>query len=358
MIPAPARRRLLVFGFWPLFGVFGAFQIQISMLHHHHSWPLMIGYQMVVWSLWIAITFAISRLLRRVPLRTFRPGAVLVHSLAALVLGSAHVTAWVATEFLLKPYDFMNPRFFSLRLGELLFYQMPLEIGLYTLVVLACIADESVARARERERRAAQLETSLAQARLHTLELQTQPHFLFNTLNGISSLVRAGENAKALTMIGGLSDLLRYALDRAGGADVPLSEELRTVERYLEIQALRFPDRLTFTLEAESQVAHAAVPALLLQPLVENAIRHGLAASDAPGRIALTAARHGDELAIEIFNTGRLGPVRTAGIGLANTRDRLQQLFGERARFELAERDGGVVARLTLPWSEATGAAP
>ena len=356
MISVPARRRLLVASVWPLFGVFAAFQIQISMLSHHHAWPLMIGYQVLVWSLWIGITFAIAGLLRRVPLRTLRPGAFAVHALAAAALGTAHITAWVATEFVLKPYDFMNPDVFGVRLGELLFYQMPLEIGLYAMVALAYTADESSALARDRERKAAQLETSLAQARLLALELQTQPHFLFNTLNGISALVRSGENAKAITMIGGLSELLRYGLDRTAGANVPLAEELHTVERYLEIQRLRFPDRLAVTVEVDASAAGATVPALLLQPLIENAVRHGLAASDAPGRIALTAARRGDELVIEIFNTGRLGPARPEGIGLANTRARLAQLHGERARFELAACDGGVVARVTLPWSDAAGA--
>src|SRR5262249_17430794 len=207
-------------------------------------------------------------------------------------------------------------------------------------------------RARERERTAAQLETSLAEARLHTLELQTQPHFLFNTLNGIAALVRAGEGAKALAMIGGLSDLLRYALAR-GGASVPLAEEARTVERYLEIQRLRFPDRLSFGVELSGDAAHAAVPALLLQPLVENAVRHGLAASDDPGRIAVRAERRGEALVIEIFNTGRLGAARKEGIGLRHTPERLARLYGDRASFEIGAHDGGVVARVVLPWSEA-----
>jgi len=352
MIPPAARRRLLVFIFWPLFGVFAAFQIQISMLSHHHSWPLMISYQVLVWSLWIGITFAVVRLMRLVPLQPLRPGAFLFHAVAAWVFGFLHVTAWAATEFLLKPYDFMNPVAFKPRLGGLLFFQMPLEFTLYAMVVLVRLVDESAARARDRERKAAQLETSLAQARLHTLELQTQPHFLFNTLNGIGALVRAGENSKALTMISGLSELLRYALDRTGGAHVSLAEEMRTIERYLEIQSLRFPDRLTFGVQLEPQTTRAAVPPLLLQPLVENAVRHGLAVSDEPGRIALTAARQGEEVVIEIFNTGRLDPERRTGIGLANTTARLEQLYGDRARFGLAERDGGVVASVTLPWGE------
>jgi two-component system, LytTR family, sensor kinase len=352
MIPRTARRRLLVAGFWPLFGVFGAVQIQLSMLDHGHSWARMLVYQVLVWSLWIGITFAIVRLLRRVPVRTFRPSALLAHGAAALAFGFLHITAWAATEFVLVPYDFMNPTDFAMRLAALAFFQMPLEVMLYGVVVLAASVDEASARAHERERTAARLEASLAAARLQALELQTQPHFLFNTLNGISSLVRAGEAAGAQAMIGGLSELLRYALDRAGGPHVPLEEEVRTVTRYLEIERLRFPDRLTFDVELAPGTARAGVPALLLQPLVENAVRHGLARSDAPGRIALSATRQGDEVVVEIFNTGRLDPARRDGIGVANTTARLAQLYDGRAGIALAERDGGVVARLHLPWSE------
>lgn len=353
MTSRSAWRRLLVLGFWPLFGVFGAVQIQLSMLDHGHSWARMVLYQGLVWSLWIAITFAIVALLRRVPLRTLRPGAFLVHGLAALVLGFAHIAAWTVLEFVLVPFDFMNAVDFRLRLAALTLFQMPLEITLYGMVVLARSVDESTALARDRERKAAQLETSLAEARLHALELQTQPHFLFNTLNGIASLVRAGEGAKALTMIGGLSELLRYALSRAGGGHVPLDEEARTATRYLEIQGLRFPDRLSFAVTLAPGTERVAVPALLLQPLVENAVRHGLAEDDAPGRIAVAAERHGEALVLEVWNTGRLDPARRDGIGLSNTTARLAQLYGGRARFELAERDGGVVARVTLPWTAA-----
>jgi two-component system, LytTR family, sensor kinase len=351
MISRAERRRLLIFGFWPLFGAFGGLQIQISMLSHHHSWALVISYQVLVWSLWIPFTFAIIAILRSVPLRRFELGAFLAHLTAAFGLGVVHTLFWVAVEFVLKPYDFMNPTNFRHRLLLVGYYQMPLEFMLYGIVALAHYVDESSERARERERRAAQLETSLAQARLQALELQTQPHFLFNTLNGIGSLVRAGENARALTMIGGLSDLLRYALDRAGGGLVTLAEEAKTVEKYLEIQSHRFPDRLTVATDVSPEVRDAAVPALLLQPLVENAVRHGLARSEAPGRITLGVRREGEWMIIEIFNTGQLDPNRKPGIGLTNTRARLSQLYGDRARLDLDARDGGVLAWVTLPWS-------
>src|SRR5262245_25884435 len=217
MISRAARRRLLIFGFWPLFGAFSGLQIQISMLSHHHSWLAVISYQVLVWSLWIPITLAIGALLRRAPLGRFSLAALMLHAGASLALGIAHVAAWIAVELILVPYDFMNPTAFLPRFIHVGYFQVPIEMLLYGLVVLAYLVDETLSQAREHERKAAQLETSLAEARLHALELQTQPHFLFNTLNGIAALVRAGQAREALTMISGLSELLRYALDRAGG---------------------------------------------------------------------------------------------------------------------------------------------
>jgi len=353
MISRPIRRRLAIAVLWPLVGALCGLQIQISMLSHHHSWWAVISYQVLVWSLWIPFTFAIPALLRLVPLRSPRPVPLLLHTAVAITFGTVHVAVWVGLELLMKPYDFMNPTRFLPRFVQVAYFQVPIEMLFYGLFVLAFYVDEASQRARERERAAAQLETSLAQARLHALELQTQPHFLFNTLNGIGALVRAGQNREALTMISGLSDLLRYALDRAVGGVVPLDEEARTVRRYLEIQGLRFSNRLTYNVQVDTGAAGAAVPALLLQPLVENAVRHGLAQSNEPGRITMRAIRQGDDVTIEIFNTGRLAATRSDGIGLTNTRARLAQHYGAQARFDLSERDGGVAAHVTLPWSAA-----
>jgi LytS/YehU family sensor histidine kinase len=208
----------------------------------------------------------------------------------------------------------------------------------------------SAARDRERERRAAQLETSLAEARLQALKLQIQPHFLFNTMNDISSLVRGGQGEEAIGMIAGLSDLLRYSLDRGGGTLVTLEEEVAMAGRYLDLQRMRFADRLEVEVEIPRELSRASVPVLLLQPLAENAIQHGVARSHAGGRVAVRARRDGEELRIEVFNTGRLRPGLRPGIGLSTTLSRLAQLYGDRARFELVEGGGGVTARVTIPW--------
>jgi hypothetical protein len=348
-----ARAFLLLVGFWTLFGIIAGIQIQISMLSHHHSWPLVLAYQVLVWDLWVGFTLLIVALVRRVPLVPARPGPILFHVAVGLLVGTLHAALWVALVLLMKPYDFMNPTSFPSWFGDVAISQMPLELLLYGLVALAWYARRAFADARERAVRAAQLEQKLAEARLHALELQIQPHFLFNTLNGISALVRGGQKAEAIGMIAGLSDLLRYALDRAGGARVALDEEAAMLARYLEIQRLRFPDRLTSAIEVAPGAGRAAVPVLLLQPLAENAIRHGIAPSEAPGRVTLRAFREGDRLRVEMFNTGRLDPDGVQGIGLATTRARLEELYGAGQSLVLRQENGGVLASLTLPWSEA-----
>jgi len=337
--------------FWWLFGIISGVQIQISMLDHHHSWPLVLGYQMLVWSVWIAYTFAIGALVHRVPLVPLRPVALTFHLPVAAFFAVLHIALWVGVELWLKPYDFMNPTHFLPRFLGVLLYQIPLELLLYGLVGLAHHVRDAAERERDRELRAAQLETSLAEARLHALRLQIQPHFLFNTLNGISSLVRGGQNPEAIGMIGGLSELLRYSLDRGDGSRTALAEEITLVERYLDIERLRFAERLEASVEVAPEIGRAAVPVFLLQPLVENALRHGIARSHANGRVSLRAKYAGDALRIEVFNTGRLDPEWKPGIGLSTTIARLEQMYGDRARFELVEEDDGVRARVTLPWS-------
>jgi LytS/YehU family sensor histidine kinase len=152
-------------------------------------------------------------------------------------------------------------------------------------------------------------------------------------------------------MIGGLAELLRYALDRAGSQRVTLGEEAEMLRRYLDIQRLRFADRLTVDVEVDDDARGAEVPVLLLQPLAENAIRHGIAPSAGPGRVTVRAGRRNGALRIEMFNSGRLAEPVEPGIGLSNTVARLQQLYGSEQRFELRGEPGGVTAVVTIPWS-------
>ena len=343
---------LFATGFWTLFGAISGMQIWISMIAHGHSMARVVFFQIVVWDLWILFSFAIVRLLRVLPLVPVRLRTLLMHVLVAAVFGTVHAALWVAVELLIVPYDWMNPRSFVGPFTDIAVCQMPLEMVLYALVVLAVYTADYYTKYQEKEVRAAQLERSLAEARLHALELQLQPHFLFNTLNAISALVRGGQVGPAVGMISGLSDLLRYALERAGDSRVALEDEAAMLQRYFEIQRLRFADRLTFEIDIAAAARRAAVPVLLLQPLAENAIRHGIARSEAPGRVGVRAFRLDGTLRIEMFNTGHLAANAVHGIGLANTLARLEQLHGTPPQFELIEHEGGVLVRLMIPWSE------
>jgi signal transduction histidine kinase len=224
------------------------------------------------------------------------------------------------------------------------------------LVYGAMVALEHLAtlhrRDTERERARLQLETKLARAQLDGLRSQLQPHFLFNTLNTISALLHRDPEAadRVLTRLG---DLLRLSLQHSVRQEVVLRQELEFVERYLEIQQIRFQDRLRVRIDAEPEVLDALVPTLVLQPLVENAVRHAIEPRAAEGHLRIAARRDEGRLTLQVADDGPglVGPGRGSGIGLANTRARLEQLYGAAHRFSLANADeGGLLVTLELPF--------
>jgi two-component sensor histidine kinase len=207
-----------------------------------------------------------------------------------------------------------------------------------------------------REREA--LSAALARAQLESLKLQLHPHFLFNTLNSITALISADPQG-AERMVSGLSELLRLSLRNAGEQEVPLARELELLAHYVEIQQIRFPDRLTVTLDVAPEARQALVPNLILQPLVENAIRHGLSPRATPGRIEVRAARRDGALELRVADDGvGLRPDaavrRGEGIGLANTEARLAQLYPGRHRFEVGSgAAGGFTVTIEIPFRPA-----
>jgi hypothetical protein len=205
--------------------------------------------------------------------------------------------------------------------------------------------------------RTSELERQLAQARLGALEAQLRPHFLFNALHAVASLVRAGDPKAAIRTIAGLGDILRAALRDGEEQEIPLADELRLAERYLEIERARFEDRLAVRIEADPGLGDGLVPRFVLQPLLENAVRHGIEPRPAGGCITLRAAREGATLAIEVVDSGgeRTQPrAHGTGVGLANTRARLRHLYGAAGRLELEAAAGGAtVARIVLPYRPA-----
>jgi two-component system, LytTR family, sensor kinase len=207
---------------------------------------------------------------------------------------------------------------------------------------------------RQREIRTAQLERGLAQAELRNLRLQLQPHFLFNALNTISSTMY-DDPRSADRMIGELSQLLRLSLRTSQEQEVPLRDELEVLDCYLGLMRARFGKRLTAHVVTTPETLDARVPSLLLQPLVENAIRHGNASHAARGAIEVTVRRAGSMLDIDIVDDGPGAPngidVFGRGVGLSSTRDRLRLLYGKAHRFEAGNRNGGFAVSITLPFS-------
>jgi sensor histidine kinase YesM len=228
---------------------------------------------------------------------------------------------------------------------------------IYWVIASVAHAFDYYSKYRDRELRAAELEKRLAQARLKALQMQLNPHFLFNTLHAVSSLMRKNiEDADR--MITQLSDLLRHALESTDAQEIPLEQELDFLKQYLEIEQTRFGDRLTVQLDIAPNTLGALVPNLMLQPLVENAIQHGIQPRAKPGKITLHA-RHADgSLQLQVRDNGaglRAGEPMREGVGLSNTRARLQQLYGRAHRFELFNApDGGLVVDLAIPFHTAT----
>lgn len=232
-------------------------------------------------------------------------------------------------------------------------------VPIYLCIVCVCWVIGHFQESGEREHRTLELETRLTKANLQALKMQLQPHFLFNTLNSISSLVHENPGV-ADDMIASLSQFLRTTLDVSAKNEVPLRTELEFVDRYLEIQQIRFGDRLRVCREIDPAVIDALVPPLILQPLVENAIRYGIESRETGGTVTICAQREGDVLRLEIVDDGEgfsggqmLEPGN--GIGLSNTKARLQELYGARHQLKItANNPTGARVKIEIPFKFST----
>jgi LytS/YehU family sensor histidine kinase len=228
-------------------------------------------------------------------------------------------------------------------------------IPIYLCIVCVCWVMGYFQENSERERRTIELEARLTQANLQALKMQLQPHFLFNTLNSISSLVHENPDA-ADDMIASLSQFLRTTLDLSSRDEVPVRTELEFVDRYLEIQQARFGDRLRIRRVIDSSVMEALVPPLMLQPLVENAIRYAIECRENGGTVTIRALSEGNVLRVEIADDGEVfGGVQVlgtgSGIGLSNTKARLQELYGEKHQFKVIPNSPtGACVKIEIPF--------
>jgi two-component system, LytTR family, sensor kinase len=340
---------LLGFGFWTLLGLSFASQFYMSSAKAglEVTWGLAVSYALGDWYVFALLSIPVIPLARRFRFEAgSRVGSLAAHVFASAVFSLAYMVlrAWVG--------QWQSTASFREAFMPLLVKTWHFNLLIYWVIVAVSQAFEYQQRYRERELRNAELEKRLAQAKLQALQMQLNPHFLFNTLHSISALMHKDVEA-ADRMVTRLGDLLRTALESTDTQEVTLRQELEFLERYLEIEQIRFGDRLTVKREIPPDTLDAQVPNLILQPLVENAIRHGIEPWSKPGRIELGAHRTGDRLTLEVSDNGAglcsSEPV-TEGVGLSNTRARLHGLYGEAHRFELRRGpEGGLLARLTIP---------
>jgi len=267
--------------------------------------------------------------------------------------------AWIAGfERILNPWaDPSGPGPF----GQLFWFRFFSDLVSYLILYAAIIgvgyAFESRERLARQQTETAQLSEQLSRAQLDSLRRQVEPHFLFNSLNAIAGLVRENRNEAAVTTIAGLSDFLRRVLEDSTRQQVCLSEEIEYLQKYLEIQKVRFAERLAVKIQVPAELMGSQVPSLILQPMVENAIKHGIAKRAQGGEIRVSAARSDGILKLTVYNDGP-GLVAgrengRSGIGISNTRTRLQSLYGK--SFELSLQNHGphgVEATVSVPFRE------
>jgi signal transduction histidine kinase len=354
----------LIFGVATVLGIFSAFQAYnyVSLFTEREpSFPHLLALNITYWYAWAVLVPGILWTARRYPFErhTWRRAAG-VHTIGVIVFTFAHAVLTVSARVQIAKTMAVPATSWLVEFQRLFFLNFDWEMMTYWAIVGLSHAMEFHRESKERSLAAAQLQTRLAEAQLQALQSQLHPHFLFNTLHTISALMHRDAEA-ADAMLARLSDLLRLTLDRVGLQEIALKEELEFLEKYLEIERTRFGDRLSVQLDIEPETLDAQVPNLLLQPLVENAIRHGIAPTVGGGRLEIVSRRKGGRLWLVIRDNGqglseaKLSAFNTKGVGLANTRSRLQHLYGDKHHFEFQEPpDGGLAVTIAIPFESAT----
>ena len=358
-------RWLLIFAAWTVAGLLSASTEYFTAIVVNRPYPYAIAawWNLAAFYLFAATFPTITFIARRYPFDRQRwLSRALVYTGWIFVVSVLHLAA-----FLLIYWAIGGPRLprgapaaDAFGYFKLLFVgNLRTNLIIYALLLFGVMAMDYYRRYLAGEQRAAQLQTQLAQAQLQALKMQLHPHFLFNTLNAISELVHK-EPDTAERMVIQLSDMLRVSLDSIGVQEIPLEQELEFLRRYLDIEETRFRDRLRIRMDVDPETLGAYVPNMILQPLVENAIRHGISPLSRGGSIDIRARRNGETLNLQICDDGRGFPTngehasRGNGVGLANTRARLTQLYGAE-RFELdveSVPDAGVAVSVTIPLRE------
>lgn len=355
--PGPAVRRLLFWGIWlvPALIFAGLFHARTVQTGQESSLVVWIFGQSIFWYTWAVLAPLIIRLGRR--FRVDR-GPWLFHILLHMVVASAlaAVQSLVAVFGSIAVHGEPTTwEYFTGQAVPFLYWRGPWGILVYWFILGVAYAMDYSASLKERELAASRLEAQVSRARLEALQRQLEPHFLFNTLNSISVLMKKGATSEANEMLEDLSELLRYVLSERKSSLVPLSDELQIVRRYTEIERVRFGDKLEFDFDIPDDVRDVPVPSFILQQLVENAIRHGVSRKSGAGHVKVRAEAIGGNLTIVVSDdgVGLDGATSDASrdrTGLRNARERLEHIYGKDHQLELTGNpEGGVLATLRIP---------
>jgi len=356
----------LIWGIWTFIGIVFTLQSYFTSYRSERPMPFIDSlYLQMTWSyLWALATPLVLWASARLPIeRNNWIRSSLLHVpisilLSVFLTALGNILLWLYWGYRAgKPFSFANmSRFVVANFSE--------GIGIYLLIALTSYALDYYRRYREGQVRTLQLEAQLSQAQLQALKMQLHPHFLFNTLHSISALLTKDVES-ARKMITRLGDFLRLTLENSGSQEVTLQQEMEFLSCYLEIERIRFQNRLVTRIDLGEQTLEAKVPNLILQPIVENAIRHGIAPRSTPGLIEIEAKQLNGTLRIQVRDNGPgLSEHRTSenlfkkGLGLANTETRLERLYGAEHLFHLSNNpDGGLIVTLEIPFHK-DGAAP
>ena len=349
---------LAIVAVWVVLGVIYAAPIYIEVRaeqHGHMAWRIF-TWGILTWLSWAPLTPAMIWLAHKYSVVGEKSKRnLVVHLPTFLLISTLHSAAATAITLWLKPFDNMgtSPKEFWPRFVGRVPGSFGSDLLIYAGVIGVFYAYDYYRKYREREFVATRLEAQLAQAQLDSLRMQLHPHFLFNTLNSIVGLVRDNKNSAAVNMLVGLSDLLRHTLEYSSRHEVELREEINFIKLYLSIQEMRFSDRLRIELDIDPRTTKALVPNLILQPLTENALHHGIARSTDSGLVGISSVVEDGHLRLTVYDDGAGLPddwqlKGSMGIGLANTAARLQQLYDNDHEFDIRNRNGGGVEVVIL----------
>lgn len=340
---------------WLALALFDATQTVVSMkaMGMEHAWATLFAVTFASWAVWAVFTPMALVLLQRFPLPSRAAAPWLMHSAACLLIGVAWATWASALEHTTNPFAYPHGAdpFMPLLRSKLL-NNLVGDVILYGAIVAVAITIDAQHRLLRQREASARLSELLAQAQLAALRLQIEPHFILNALNAVTGLIREKKDGDAIAMIASLGDLLRRVTERSDRQFVALEDEVDFLRKYLDIQQMRFAERLRCRIDIPAPLMKAQVPDFIMQPLVENAIKHGIAKRAKGGELRVTAEREGGLLTLSVMNDGPLLPEQIRdGVGLSNTRQRLQALYAD-AALTLRNQASGVLATITLPYCE------